>query len=80
MDLKTLRELELLSLNLATDPQVPIGARSANLGTSEALDAGFGPLLLMCRLLLLCRNTDTAEVITRALAHQNSLERPARRR
>jgi hypothetical protein len=58
----------------------PIGSRSANLGTSEALDAGFRPLLLVRRLLLLCRNADTAQVITRTLAHQNSLERPARRR
>jgi hypothetical protein len=58
----------------------PIGSRSANLGTSEALDAGFRPLLLMLRLLLLCRNADTTQVITRTLAHQNSLERPARRR
>jgi hypothetical protein len=47
----------------------PIEARSANLGTTEALDAGFRPLLLKCRLLFLYRNTDTADVITRTFAH-----------
>jgi hypothetical protein len=53
---------------------------STNLGTSEALDAGFRPLLLKCRLLFFCWNTDTADVITRTFAHQNSLKWSTRRR
>jgi len=58
----------------------PIEACSADLGTTEALDAGFRPLLLKCRLLILHRNTDTADVITRTFAHQNSLKWSTRRR
>jgi hypothetical protein len=57
----------------------PMKLRSPNLGTSEALDASLRPLLLDCRLLLR-GHTDPAEVITRALANQNSLKRSARRR